>query len=83
MKLLTTVSLITMACLTASPCRAGADKYHVTPSEKAACSDDAMRLCWQTYPNEDSLLSCMMQNRASLTTMCRVAFDAGVKRRKL
>ena len=59
------------------------DKYHITPEEKAACSSDVVRLCFEAYPNEDKLLSCMKQNRESLSAGCRVAFDAGRKRRRL
>ena len=59
------------------------DKYHITNAEKIACTADAVRLCSGTYPDEDGLLACMKQNRASLTALCRVAFDAGVKRRRL
>ena len=59
------------------------DKYHVTDQEKAACTEDAARLCISAYPDEEKLLSCMKQNRASLSPNCQVAFDAGVKRRHL
>ncbi len=59
------------------------DKYHVTPQEKSACTTDAIRFCMHTYPDEDQLLACMKQNRASLSAPCRTAFDAGVKRRRL
>ena len=71
------LSLLPMSCL------AQDDKYHVTQAEKAACTSDAMRLCSQTYPDEDRLFVCLKQNRDSLTQACRVAFDAGVKRRRL
>ena len=59
------------------------DKYHITNAEKAACTMDAMRLCSGVYPSEDGLISCMRQNHAELSTVCRVAFDLGVKRRRL
>ena len=59
------------------------DKYHITNAEKVACTADAMRLCSGVYPDEDGLIACMRQNRSSLTTLCRVAFDAGLKRRHL
>ncbi|MCX8254596.1 MAG: hypothetical protein OTI36_11510 [Beijerinckiaceae bacterium] len=48
-----------------------------------ACTADAMRLCSGVYPDEDGLVACMKQNRAALTTLCRIAFDAGIKRRHL
>ncbi len=63
--------------------QAAGDQYHVTDREKAACTEDAVRLCMNTYPDEQKLLSCMKQNRASLSPTCLAAFDAGVKRRHL
>ena len=59
------------------------DKYKISGKEKAACTVDAMRLCLNTYPDEDLLLSCMKSNRASLSATCLSAFDAGLKRRHL
>ncbi len=59
------------------------DRYHVTDQEKAACTEDAARLCISAYPDEGKLLSCMKTNRASLSPACLTAFDAGVKRRHL
>lgn len=59
------------------------DKFRVTAAEKAACGEDAARLCISAYPDEDKLLRCMKQNRTSLTPACLVAFDAGVRRRRL
>jgi hypothetical protein len=59
------------------------DKYRVTAAEKAACTEDAIRLCMDAYPSEEKLLVCMKENRASLSPTCRVAFDAGLKRRRL
>ena len=59
------------------------DPYHVTDQEKAACTEDAVRFCMDTYPNEQRLLECMKRNRASLSPTCLTAFDAGVRRRHL
>ena len=58
------------------------DKYHVTPQEKAACTEDAVRLCIQAYPDEDKLIVCMKTNRSQLSPGCLVVFDAGLKRRR-
>ena len=63
--------------------RAQPDPFHITANEKAACTADAIRLCSDTYPDEQKLLSCMAANRASLTGSCLAVFDAGVKRRRL
>ena len=69
--------------LTSQAALAGKDKYKVTNAEKAACTADAIRLCMSAYPNEEKLLACMKENRESLSDTCRVAFDAGVRRRHL
>ena len=66
-----------------SPAFASTDRFHVTDAEKAACTSDAVRYCFGTYPDETKLLGCMKQNRSVLSDMCRNAFDAGVKRRRL
>ena len=59
------------------------DKYHVTPEERAACSEDAVRLCSSSYPDEDALIVCMKASRAQLSQQCQTAFDVGLKRRHL
>ena len=62
---------------------AAGDQFHVTDKEKAACTEDAVRLCMNAYPDELKLLDCMKTNRASLSPTCLAAFDAGVRRRHL
>lgn len=74
------IMLITLAPHSAF---AQADPYRITSAEKAACTSDAVRLCSNAYPDEARLLSCMSQNRASLTTGCAVVFEAGLRRRRL
>ena len=77
------VTLVLLAgCISPAMADAG-DQFHVTDAEKAACTSDAVRFCYGTYPDETKLLSCMKQNRSQLSNTCRVAFDAGVKRRRL
>lgn len=74
--------VFTLALLLPRPAAAD-DKFHITSAERAACTSDAMHLCMWSYPDEDKLLSCMKANRPALSTGCRVAFDAGVRRRHL
>ncbi len=64
-----------------SPLAGAADAFHVTEAEKAACTQDAERLCASAYPDEQKLLACMKANRASLGPTCLPVFDAGMKRR--
>lgn len=77
------VGLLVMSVVPTASSATSADKYHITVREKAACTQDAMRFCLGTYPNEDLLLACMKANRSQLSLICGAAFDAGVKKRRL
>ena len=68
---------------TAHMAHAQSVSYNITPAEKAACTADATRLCFNTYPDEQKLLGCMEANKTSLTKSCFVVFNAGLKRRHL
>ena len=76
---------LTLLLLACSPAVAQTtdDPYHLTENEKAACTDDAERLCANAYPDEKKLLACMKTNRSSLSATCLPVFDAGMKRRHL
>lgn len=80
--------VILIFCLSAGSATAVAaplanDPYHLTDVERAACTDDAVRLCSDAYPDQHKVLACMKANRSSLSATCLPVFDAGVKRRHL
>lgn len=81
------VTLRTLICCTlcAPPLTAMTreDLYHITPTEKAACTGDAERLCASAFPDENRLLFCMKDNQAALSSSCLHVFNAGLKRRGL
>lgn len=77
------IAAIVLTTLAPHGAVAQSDPYRITSAEKAACTNDAIRLCSDAYPDENKLLSCMAENRASLTTGCAVVFEAGLKRRRL
>ena len=82
--LMTLRSILFTASLMLPPIAASAaDTFHLSDTEKAACTSDAQRLCAFTYPDEQQLLVCMKANRASLGQACLPVFDAGLKRRGL
>ena len=75
-------SIAAVSIILALPLPAAAqDKYQVTVEEKAACQEDAAKLCSTAYPDEDALLTCMKSNVGRLTTGCRSTFVAGLRRR--
>lgn len=78
-------AVLSLASLTFAwaTCAHAQDKYQVTDAERAACQDDAIKLCSDVYPNQDALLACMRTNEARLTSGCRPVFEAGLRRRGL
>jgi hypothetical protein len=52
-----------------------------TEVQRAACQDDAMRLCSAHVPNVDRITACMNANRRNLSAGCRAVFGGSSKRR--
>lgn len=77
------IGLVLLIASSAAHSQEAEDKYHITNAEKAACTVDAMRLCSGVYPSEDGLISCMREKHSDLSTVCRYAFDLGLKRRHM
>jgi len=46
-----------------------------TPEQRAACEDDAMRLCGQFVPDVDRITACMHARRSQLSPRCRAVFS--------
>ena len=53
-----------------------------TPEQRAACENDAMRLCGQFIPDVQRITSCMAGQRRYLSVRCRAVFDGGSRRRR-
>ena len=45
------------------------------------CTGDAMRLCSSEIPNIPAITACMIKNRSSLSSGCRVVLDREVSKR--
>jgi hypothetical protein len=52
-----------------------------TPEQRAACEQDAYRLCSQYIPDERRTGNCLRRNRISLSPACRRLFSGGRGRR--
>jgi hypothetical protein len=50
-----------------------------TQEQRAACEDDAMRLCGNYVPDVERITACMHQRQRYLSPRCRAVF---VKRRR-
>ena len=46
-----------------------------TPEQRAACENDAMRLCGEFGGDVQRITTCMSQKRRYLSPQCRVYFD--------
>ena len=51
-----------------------------TPEQRAACENDAMRLCGQYVPDVDRITACMHARRSHLSPRCRAVFSKKKKR---
>jgi len=45
-----------------------------TPQQRAACTDDALRLCAAEVPNVSRITSCMKANFSRLSAGCKAVF---------
>ncbi len=45
-----------------------------TPEQRAACENDALRLCQEFVPDVQRITACMSQKRRYLSPQCRVYF---------
>jgi len=48
-----------------------------TPEQRAACTHDAFTLCSNTMPDQERTKACLIQNRRSLSALCRSAMSGG------
>lgn len=46
-----------------------------TPEQRAACEQDAYRLCNEFIPDENRTASCLRRNRLRLSPACRAVFS--------
>jgi type II secretory pathway component PulL len=53
-----------------------------TPEQRAACENDAMRLCGDYVPDERRITACMSAKRRYLSPGCRRVFDSSRGRRR-
>jgi type II secretory pathway component PulL len=53
-----------------------------SPEQRAACQDDAMRLCNQYVPDVNRITACMSQKRRYLSPRCRAVFGGGAKKKR-
>ncbi|MCC6775109.1 MAG: hypothetical protein IT537_00475 [Hyphomicrobiales bacterium] len=75
------LSLLTLPCLAACLAVASASsavaqgQQQWTQEQRAACEDDAMRLCGNYVPDVQRITACMRQMQRYLSPRCRAVFS--------
>ena len=46
-----------------------------TPAERAACQQDAFKVCTHAIPDRDRVRSCLRQNMRRISSLCRGALQ--------
>jgi hypothetical protein len=52
-----------------------AARAQATPEERAACQQDAFRICHHAIPDRDRVRSCLRQNIRRISALCRGALQ--------
>lgn len=52
--------------------------FAFTAEAQRQCTGDAFRLCSSEIPNISRITACMVKNRSSLSSGCRVELDKGL-----
>jgi len=52
-------------------------EYRGTQEQQQACTPDVMRLCSDSVPDVNRIVSCLRRNRSNLSAPCGAVFGAG------
>jgi hypothetical protein len=52
-------------------------EYRGTQDQQQACTPDVMRLCADSVPDVNRIVSCLRRNRSSLSPPCGAVFGVG------
>jgi hypothetical protein len=53
-----------------------------SPQQRAACENDAMRVCGQHVPDVNRITNCMIQNHKRLSPACRASMQPPGKKKR-
>jgi hypothetical protein len=57
-------------------------EYRGTQEQQQACTPDVMRLCADSVPDVNRIVTCLRRNRSNLSAPCGAVFSAGGHRLK-
>ena len=52
-------------------------EYRGTQEQQQACTPDVMRLCADSVPDVNRIVTCLRRNRSNLSAPCGAVFSAG------
>jgi hypothetical protein len=70
-----------MRSITGAPPAMSAE-YRGTQEQQQACTPDVMRLCADSVPDVNRIVTCLRRNRSNLSAPCGAVFSAGGHRPK-
>ena len=56
-------------------------EYRGTQDQQQACTPDVMRLCSDSVPDVNRIVTCLRRNRSNLSPACGSVFGAGAAHR--
>ncbi|MGJ4880292.1 hypothetical protein [Bradyrhizobium sp. HKCCYLRH1065] len=74
-------AVLTAASLAALSTFSSTASFAFSAEAQQMCTGDAFRLCSSEIPNIPAITACMIKNRSSLSSGCRVVLDREMSKR--
>ncbi|MGJ4957887.1 hypothetical protein ACQR1H_19760 [Bradyrhizobium sp. HKCCYLRH2015] len=74
-------AVLTVVGLAAVSTLSSTASFAFSAEAQQMCTGDAFRLCSSEIPNIPAITACMIKNRSSLSSGCRVVLDRELSRR--
>ncbi|WP_315758683.1 MULTISPECIES: hypothetical protein [unclassified Bradyrhizobium] len=74
-------TVLTAASLAALSTFSSTASFAFSAEAQQMCTGDAFRLCSSEIPNIPAITACMIKNRSSLSSGCRVVLDREMSKR--
>ncbi|MGJ4901889.1 hypothetical protein ACQR0V_09990 [Bradyrhizobium sp. HKCCYLS2058] len=74
-------AVLTVVNLAAVSTLSSTASFAFSAEAQQMCTGDAFRLCSSEIPNIPAITACMIKNRSSLSSGCRVVLDRELSRR--
>jgi hypothetical protein len=72
---------LAIVCIVAATTLSQRESFAFSAEAQQMCTGDAFRLCAGEIPNIPAITACMIKNRSSLSSGCRVVLDREVSKK--